>query len=158
MYNQAKADVYVVPYNGGAGGPATALKSNDPVACTGFSSGTVQNTWPKWAPNPLGGGLDGGASGVPTPQVIDGKTYYWLTFSSIRSLTSPTDPTNDNKRKQQLYVAGVVVDNATQAITTYAPIYLWNQDFTVNNLIPAWGEFSIPPGTMPPPMEAGVAQ
>jgi hypothetical protein len=47
-------------------------------------------------------------------------------------------------------VAGVVVDS-TGKVSTYAPIYLWNQDDTVNNLIPAWGEFGIPPGLMPPP-------
>ena len=35
MYNAPQADIYVVPYNGGMGGTATALKSNDPVACTG---------------------------------------------------------------------------------------------------------------------------
>jgi hypothetical protein len=159
MYNEPQADIYVVPYNGGMGAMApVALKSNDPVACTGAMSHAVQNTWPKWAPNPLSTNADGGA-GVPTPQVIDGNTYYWITFSSTRSPTSPPDPANGNKRKQQLYVAGIVVNNATQAITTYAPIYLWNQDFTVNNLIPAWGEFTIPPGLTPPPLpEAGVAK
>ncbi|MGA7120488.1 MAG: hypothetical protein WBY94_10345, partial [Polyangiaceae bacterium] len=158
MYNAPQADIYVVPYNGGMGGTATALKSNDPVACTGAMSHAVQNTWPKWAPNPLAASGDGGAQ-VPTPQVVDGQTYYWITFSSTRSPTSPPDPMNGNKRRQQLYVAGIVVDNKTQAISTYAPIYLWNQDFTVNNLIPAWGEFTIPPGlTPPPPMEAGVAK
>jgi hypothetical protein len=157
MYNAAQADIYVVAYNGGAGGTEQALKSNDPVACTGAMPHTVQNTWPKWAPNPLSNTADGGA-GAPTPQVIDGKTYYWITFSSIRSPTSAPDPGNGNKRKQQLYVAGIVVDNATQAINTFAPIYLWNQDFTVNNLIPAWGEFSIPPGTTLPPQDAGVAK
>jgi hypothetical protein len=47
-------------------------------------------------------------------------------------------------------VAGVVVDG-TGNIKTYAPIYLWNQDDTVNNLIPAWGAFAIPPGLKPPP-------
>jgi hypothetical protein len=158
MYNEPQADIYVVPYNGGMGGTATALQSNNPVACTGAMPHAVQNTWPKWAPNPLSSNPDGGA-GVPTPQVVDGKTYYWITFSSTRSPTSPPDPLNGNKRRQQIYVAGVVVDNTTQAITTYAPIYLWNQDFTVNNLIPAWGEFTIPPGlTPPPPIEAGTAQ
>jgi hypothetical protein len=52
--------------------------------------------------------------------------------------------------KQQLYVAGIVVDSSGN-IHTFAPIYLWNQDDTMNNLIPAWGEFAIPPGLTPPP-------
>ncbi len=37
------------------------------------------------------------------------------------------------------------------AITTYPAVYLWNQDPTVNNLIPAWDNFSIAHGTTPPP-------
>ena len=152
MYNEAKAEVYVIAYNKGTGGTAVPVTPNfPPPACTVPFAQGVQNTWPKWAPNPLD------ATGKPAPQVIGGKTYYWVTFSSIRSVTSPADPLNEGKRKQQLYVAGVVVDNTSGAITTFAPIYLWNQNFTVNNLIPAWGEFSIPPGNMLPPFDAGKA-
>ncbi|HZU85553.1 MAG TPA: hypothetical protein VE987_21635 [Polyangiaceae bacterium] len=146
MYNEPKADVYVVPYNGGAGGNAVRLVANDPVACTGAMAGSVQNTWPKWAPNPLDP-----TSGKPVPQTdANGNTYYWITFSSIRSPTAAKDPNNGGKRRQQLYVAGIVVAS-DGSIHTYAPIYLWNQDDTVNNLIPAWGEFQIPPGVTPPP-------
>jgi hypothetical protein len=157
MYNQAKAEVYVVPYGTTAGVTATPVTSGfPPPACTNPLADGVQNTWPKWAPNPLAPNPAGGPA-VPTPQVINGKTYYWVTFSSIRSVTAAADPTNGNKRKQQLYVAGIVVDNTTHAIQAFAPIYLWNQDFTVNNLIPAWGEFSIPPGKTLPPFDAGSA-
>jgi hypothetical protein len=146
MYNANAADIYVVPYKGGMGGTEQALKSNDPVACTGATPGTVQNTWPKWAPNPLDP-----TTKKPVPQKdTSGNTYYWITFSSTRSPQAPVDTGNQGKRKQQLYVAGIVVDS-TGNISTFAPIYLWNQDFTVNNLIPAWGEFSIPPGSIPPP-------
>jgi hypothetical protein len=152
MYNQAQAEVYVVSYSKGAGGTAVPVTPTfPPPACTAPYASGVQNTWPKWAPNPLD------ANGNPAPQVVNGKTYYWVTFSSIRSVTAPADPTNGGKRKQQLYVAGIVVDNASGAITSFAPIYLWNQDFTVNNLIPAWGEFSIPPGLTLPPFDAGIA-
>jgi hypothetical protein len=80
-----------------------------------------------------------------------GNTYYWLTFSSIRNPLSPPDPQNGNKRRQQLYVVGIVVGSDGSINTSFAPIYLWNQDYTVNNLIPAWGEFTIPPGLTPPP-------
>jgi len=147
MYNTPEAEVYVVPYNNGAGGTAVRLKANDPVACqSGMASPGVQNTWPKWAPNPIQQTrtADGGAastSSTPTPQVVNGVTYYWVTFSSTRSPTAPG--------KQQLYVAGVTMDS-TGNINTYAPIYLWNQEDTVNNLIPAWGTFQIPPGVTPP--------
>jgi len=146
MYNADKADIYVVQYNGGMGGTEVALKSNDPVSCTGAAPHTVQNTWPKWAPNPL----DPTTMKPVAQKDKNGNTYYWLTFSSTRSPQAPVDTGNMGKRKQQLYVAGVVVDSGGN-IQTFAPIYLWNQDFTVNNLIPAWGSFSIPPGSIPPP-------
>ena len=101
----------------------------------------VQNTWPKWAPNPID------ASGNPANQVDgDGNRYYWITFSSIRSPQALADPSNGGKRKQQLYLAGLVVDKNGNA-KSYAPVYMWNQNATVNNLIPAWGEFTIPKGT-----------
>jgi len=138
MYNQPKAEVFVVPVNGGNGGKATRLVANDPVTCTGLVSPGVQNTWPKWAPNPAVPGMPG----TTAPQTIDGLTYYWITFSSTRSPTAAG--------KEQLYVAGVVMDGSGN-ITTFAPIYLWNKSDEVNNLIPAWGAFSIPPGKQPPP-------
>jgi hypothetical protein len=78
----------------------------------------VQNTLPKWA---------------PVAQTANGKTYHWLIFSSTRSGT----------QKSQLYVTGVVQNGST--IETYPAIYLWNQDPTLNNLIPAWDVFQIPP-------------
>jgi hypothetical protein len=145
MYDQPAAEVFVVPYNKGAGGTAVRLSANDPVACTGFVSPGVQNTWPKWAPNPIPPGA--GEAGAPAPQTINGLTYYWLTFSSTRTSYAKTA---DATLAEQLYVAGVVVDGMGN-ITTYAPIYLWNQNDTVNNLIPAWGEFAIPAGVVPPP-------
>jgi hypothetical protein len=118
MYAQPKAEVYVVA-SGGSG--PVRLNGNDPAACTNTTSPGVQNTWPKWAPGPSTGS--------------DGKIYYWVTFSSSRSPLAPG--------KQQLYVSGIVLDPATKTIQTYPAIYLWNQDATVNNLIPAWDNFAI---------------
>jgi hypothetical protein len=144
MYDQPEAEVYVVPYAGGQGGTAVAVTAPfPPPACTMPYSAGVENTLPKWAPNPL-------ASGTPTPQVdAAGNTYYWITFSSIRSPLAQINAST-NKPKAQLYVAGVVVD-AQGGIHPYAPIYLWNQSYQVNNLIPSWGEFSVPAGQTPPP-------
>jgi hypothetical protein len=119
MYNQPKAEVYVVPASGSIQGP-TRLAGNDPAACTNLASPGVQNTWPKWAPGPSQG--------------ADGKTYYWVTFSSSRSPLA--------QGKQQLYVSAVVKDGSG-TITSYPAIYLWNQDPTTNNLIPAWDNFAI---------------
>jgi hypothetical protein len=142
MYNEAKAEVYVVPYNAGAGGTPLAVTSTyPPPSCTSPFVDGVQNTWPKWAPNPLD------STGKPANQVDgDGNRYYWITFSSIRSPQAAADPNNGGKRKQQLYLAGLVIDKNGNA-KAYAPVYMWNQNATVNNLIPAWGEFTIPKGT-----------
>ncbi len=81
MYNQQKAEVYVVP---AAGGTAVRLAANDPPACSGGKSPGVTNSWPKWAPSV-------GTSG--------GRTYYWIVFSSTRQGTLP-----------QLFITPVVVE------------------------------------------------
>jgi hypothetical protein len=149
MYDQPKAEVYVVPFEGGQGGtPVAVTEPFPPPACTNPFPAGAQNTLPKWAPNPLGPGSNGDV--VPVPQVdADGNTFYWITFSSIRSPLAEINAAT-NKPKQQLYVAGIVVDKHG-TVHPYAPIYLWNQSYQVNNLIPAWGEFSVPAGQVPPP-------
>jgi hypothetical protein len=118
MYIQPAAEVFVIP---AAGGTATRLAANDPVACSGAVSPGVQNTWPKWA---------------PVAPSANGKTYHWLIFSSTRS----------GSQKSQLYVTAVVQNGSS--IETYPAIYLWNQDPTLNNLIPAWDVFQIPPAAI----------
>ncbi len=149
MYDQPKAEVYIVPFAGGQGGtPVAVTEPFPPPACTNPYPAGVENTLPKWAPNPVLPGADGG--GTPLPQVdATGNTFYWLTFSSIRSPLAELNAST-SKPKQQLYVVGVVVDKQG-AVHPYAPIYLWNQSYKVNNLIPAWGEFSVPAGQIPPP-------
>jgi hypothetical protein len=157
MYNQPAADLFVVPSDGNAAtcdGVAAAqcnLKANVPVTCTGSTDGTVQNTWPKWAPLPTSNGNTGS----------DGNHYYWVTFSSTRingctmpgsNVCSAADVANATG-KSQLYVAGIVTSPNGSVITTFPAIYLWNQDFLDNNLIPAWDYFPLPSGTgnIPPP-------
>jgi len=161
MYNQPQAEVAVVNALGKSvtcDGVATStcrLKANDPVSCTGSVSPGVQNTWPKWAPLP-----NTASTGMAGNQGKDGKLYYWVTFSSTRG-TACTVSSPDNSvcngdeesgalGKAQLFVAGVVVDPTSGAITTYPAIYLWNQDASLNNLIPAWEFFPIPAGSSPP--------
>jgi hypothetical protein len=151
LYNEPAAEVYVIPYNGGMGGTETRLAANDPVACTGSMAMQLQNTLPKWAPL-----ADTTAMGAVGNKGADGKLYYWVTFSSIRTTACTISGSNVCTATQaagatgnaQLYVAGVVVDPANNnAITTYPAIYLWNQDFTANNLIPSWTNSpAIPPG------------
>ena len=116
MYNNANAEVFVIP---SAGGTGTRLAANDPPACTGKTSPGVTNSWPKWAPQATT------ASG--------GRTFYWVVFSSTR----------DDAGNPQLYVTPVVVTGGT--VTTYQALYLWNQPAAENNHTPAWDVFKIPP-------------
>lgn len=142
-YYNRKGEVYVVP---SAGGTPHRLRANDPVACSGEVSPGVLNSWPKWS------------SAV---RDIDGKNYYFIIFSSARAYDgqfnlTPTDYTPPIETKSsQLYMSVVVHDPATNEITSYAPIYLWNQNYLATgpdtyvelataNLTPAWEDFSIP--------------
>lgn len=100
-----------------AGGTATRLKANDPVSCSGSVSPGVQNTWPKWSPD---------------AKSANNKTYYWLIYSSKRT-----------SGKVQLYISAVVKNGSN--LESYSSIYLWNQDDTLNNSVPAWDQFKIPP-------------
>jgi WD40-like Beta Propeller Repeat len=111
-YNAPPAEVFVVP---AAGGIATRLKANDAPACTGQMSPGLTNSWPKWS---------------PSAQTVNGKTYYFLTFSSRR----PDTP--------QLYVTAMVDDG--QTVTTYPALYLWNQPAAEGNHTPDWEDFNIP--------------
>jgi hypothetical protein len=140
-------------------GTRTRLVANDPPACSGEHSPGVINSWPKWAPN---------------VKTADGKDYYFVIFSSARKYPNPIDlGVNINnpgilQKPSQLYIAAVVRDPATNTVTTYPAIYLWNQGYTQqgsgatataipfqsNNLTPAWDEFvirtvDVPPGTIP---------
>jgi hypothetical protein len=67
----------------------------------------------------------------------NGKTYYWLTFSSKRMGTA----------NAQLYVTALVVDAAGK-VTTHPALYLWNQPAADGNHTPSWDDFSLPPITV----------
>jgi hypothetical protein len=112
-YNNAQAEVWVVPTTGGQ---PLRLAANDPPACAGVTSPGLTNSWPKWAPGVAG---------------AFGRTYYWLTFSSRRG-------TGQNP---QLYVTAVVTDE--QGVHSYPALYLWNQPAGENNHTPAWDMFQI---------------
>jgi WD40-like Beta Propeller Repeat len=122
MYDQADAEVYMIPSSGGT---ATRLAANDPPACSGKVSPGITNSWPKWGPAAL---------------QANGSTYYWLVFSSTRSAAG----------NPQLYITSVVVTG--DAVHTHGSIYLWNQPADENNHTPAWDTFKVPPaGGGPPP-------
>ncbi len=117
MYNQSQAELYVFPSQGGT---PVRLAANDPPACSGKTSPGVTNSWPKWA---------------PSVETINGKTYYWIVFSSVRLGANP-----------QLFISPVVVEGGIAK--TYAALYLWNQPADEGNHTPAWEFFKLPP---PPP-------
>lgn len=89
----------------------------------------------------------------------DGKTYYWLVFSSTREglpfkndgnnfKSGPDGPTS------QLYITGVVVEGG--AMKTFPALYIWNQATRSaahggdpqSNHTPIWEVVNIP---RPPP-------
>jgi hypothetical protein len=144
-YYNRNGEIYIVPSQGAA--QPIRLLANDPVSCTGGTARGSINSWPKWSPRVVD---------------TDGKTYYFLVFSSARAYpgsftinqTDYTPPILNNS--SQLYMASIVVDNVTRDVTTYPAIYIYNQDTRVNgngsastrqtsNLTPAWDEFVLPP-------------
>jgi hypothetical protein len=143
-YYNRHGETYVIPAEGGT---ATRLVANDAIACAGDDASLgLLNSWPKWSPHAAS---------------VDGKTYYFLIFSSARkypgSFNIPRGmytPTTLDTRSSQLYMAAIVVDETSHAVTTYPALYLWNQNRVVanaavteaqnSNLTPAWDEFIIP--------------
>ncbi len=132
-YDNESAEINVVPSEGGT---PRRLVANDAPACTGLSSPGLNNSWPKWS---------------PLVRKRDGKSYYFVVFSSERPGYGPEGLDED---WAQLFMASIVVDDATGTITDYPAIYLWNQSNLVegsnveqypsNNLTPAWEEFIVP--------------
>jgi hypothetical protein len=143
-YYNRNGEIFVVAADGGE---PVRLAANDPPACGGETSPGVLNSWPKWSPR------------VRSEQ---GKAYYFLIFSSARAYPgsfdiprSPYTPRTLDTRSSQLYMAALVVDEASGKVTTYPAVYLWNQNrlsvggeveaISTSNLTPAWAEFDIPP-------------
>jgi hypothetical protein len=77
----------------------------------------LTNDWPKWSPAVVR---------------ANGKSYYWITFSSMRTGAA------------QLYVTGLVVD-AGGIPSTFPALYLWNQPAGEGNHTPSWDDYQIPP-------------
>jgi hypothetical protein len=113
-YNNPAAEIFVVPTSGATA--AHRIRGNDPPACANHPSPGITNSWPKWG---------------PTSTVVGSRTYYWLTFSSVRVAGHP-----------QLFVAPLVVEAGT--LTSYPALYLWNQPPDEANHTPAWDLFQLP--------------
>jgi hypothetical protein len=149
-YYNRFGQVMIVP---AAGGAPIRLAADDPNACAGddVSKGII-NSWPSWSPE-----------AVTHP---NGKAYYFLVFSSARSygdevsqqFTMASDPSSSFtglRLSSQIYLAAIVVDHATNVVTTYPAVYVWNQNRThdvgfsgsgpYSNLTPTWGRIFLPP-------------
>ena len=127
MYANPHEEIYIVPT---AGGSATRLAANSPPSCSGKSSPGVNNHWTQWSP---------GVSTVPR------GVYYWMVFASTRADLPPGTSSHGRTIPiSQLYLAPVVVDAASHAITTYPAIYLWNQPTTTVNTTPSWTSLQTP--------------
>jgi hypothetical protein len=133
MYANPDAEVAVVPIGGGT---VTPLVANTPPACSGAKSPGVNNHWARWS---------------PAVKTVDGKTYYWLIFSSTRTglpgIMRTSVPAGSCFPMityiSQLYVTGLVVDESG-SVNTFPAIYVWNQPPQYINTTPAWEDFVIP--------------
>jgi Tol biopolymer transport system component len=115
-YSNNEAEVFVVDVTNGQ---PVRFGANDPPACqTSQRSPGVTNDWSKWAPE--------------ATAASNGKTYYWMTFSSVRT------------GHPQLYVAPMTV-SAGAVDVDYPALYLWNQPATDDNHTPSWDAYQIPP-------------
>ncbi len=149
-YYNRFGQINVIP---AAGGTPTPLVANDPVSCGGddTTKGLI-NSWPKWSPDVF---------------TFNGKTYYFVVFSSARKyadefssqfqlMDNPASSFKGLNSSSQLYLAAVVVDNTTGAITSYPAVYIWNQNrapgadgstatsLQFSNLTPAWDPITLP--------------
>jgi hypothetical protein len=137
MYANDSAEIYFTPLGPAPGaGTAVRLAANDPVACSGQKSPGINNHFPKWA---------------PAAQSYQGRTYYWVIYSSNRAgIPCVTATVGDGKchKISQLYLTAVSLENGTYK--TYKSIYLWWQAppkdaHPMVNTTPVWDLITIPP-------------
>jgi Tol biopolymer transport system component len=111
-YDAPLSEVFVVP---ASGGKALRLRANDAAACSSKKSPGMTNSWPKWS---------------PSVSRANGKSYYFVTFSSRR------------RGLPQLFVTALVDDGRT--LTSYPASYLWNQPADEGNHTPDWSDVHLP--------------
>ncbi|HYQ00944.1 MAG TPA: hypothetical protein VER96_19880 [Polyangiaceae bacterium] len=148
------AELSVVP---ATGGERARLVANDPNACASDPTPlALLNGSPAWGPNPVH---------------QEGRTYYFLIFTSARKYgdefstqfeladkqdTAGTHTDSTLSASTQLYLTTIVVDDASGSITSYPAIYIWNQNRvpgSVNGFSarsPVWGSTILPPQNIPP--------
>ncbi len=170
------ADLYTVPYAGGAGGAATPVP--------GASSSDQQEYYPIFSPDdawlafaripdglnmydqpqaevyviPASGGTATrlAANDPPTcsGQTSPGVTNSWpkwgpLAQSALGSTYYWLVFSSTRTGNPQLYVTSVVVTGTH--VATHGSLYLWNQPDSENNHTPAWDTFKVPMATVGSP-------
>jgi hypothetical protein len=131
-YSNPRAQVFVIP---AAGGQTVRLVANDGSACDDELSPGLTNDWPKWSPEATEG--------------PDGKTYYWLTFSSKRRGRPPGAMASSAPPSQIFITAVTTSSGAGGGLQTYPALYLWNQPPLESNHTPSWDNYDIPPVIVP---------
>ncbi len=164
------ADIYTVPYAGGAGGTATPVP--------GASDPTVQEYYPIFSPDdawlafdiipnglnmydqpqaevhviPAAGGTATRLAANDPPacsgEKSPGITNSWPKWGPLAQSVSGSTYywlvfSSTRTGNPQLYVTGVVVTGSE--VATHGALYLWNQPATENNHTPAWDAFKVPP-------------
>jgi hypothetical protein len=141
MFANPMAELWVVAAKDAT--KAYRLEANDPPKCTGLASPGVNNHWAKWAPGIKPAGARPGEFAHDVMPQADGKTYYWLIFSSNRYGTPPVRARDGSVvQVSQLYATAIVVSET--AFQMYPAIYLWNQSAATLNTTPAWDRAQIP--------------
>jgi hypothetical protein len=169
----SRADIFTVPYNGGAGGTATGLP--------GASDPTVQEYYPAFSPDDRWIAFNRIANDLnlydqPAAELFvisaSGGTPHRLDANDPPQCAGLTSPGLDNvwpkwgpsamqangntyywlifgsKRAdmttQQLYMTSMV-QRSDGFVELHGAVYLWNQPPTENNHTPAWDAFKVPP-------------
>jgi hypothetical protein len=148
-FRNRTAEVTVIPASGGSG---TRLVANDPNACAAD-------------PTPLAL-INGSPAWGPSPVHHDGRSYYFLLFTSARKYGDEfatqfqldgLDLLNRPRDSTQLYLTTIVVDDATGSILSFPAIYIWNQDRIATSgaptayaaITPIWGTTALAPQSIP---------
>jgi len=149
-FRNRSAEVAVIPASGGSG---TRLVANDPNACAADPTPfALINGSPAWAPSPVH---------------HDGRSYYFLLFTSARKYGDEfttqfqldgLDLLNKPRDSTQLYLTTIVVDDATGSILSFPAVYIWNQNRIAASgaptafatISPVWGTTALAPQTLPP--------
>jgi Tol biopolymer transport system component len=169
--DQGHADIYTVPYNGGAGGTATKLAGasdasySESYAAFSHDDALIAFVRAPAAENPYDNAHDevflvpragGTATRLTandpmecTTATSPGVANSWPKWSPTVQTSGGTSYywlTFSSKRGPssipQIYVVPVTVDG-TGAIATFPAIYLWNQPSTERNHTPAWDTFQV---------------